>query len=85
MENIKAGNIQLGCKPQVSCARLIVYTRKECGQKIYESEDEISVDNQKTEVPVEQPAEHPTCMMASIEHYKCPQTANHGRVKAPMS
>ena len=64
VENIKAGNIQLGHKVQVSCARLTVYTRKECGQKIYESEDEISVDNQKTEAPVEQPAEHLTCMMA---------------------
>ena len=52
VENIKAGNIQLGCKAQVSCARLTVYTGKECGQKIYKSEDEISVDNQKTAVPV---------------------------------
>ena len=49
------------------------------------NQDEISVDNQKTEVPVEQPAEHLTCMMASTEYYKCPQTAKHGRVKAPMS
>ena len=39
----------------------------------------------KTEVPVEQPAEHLTCMMVSTEHYKHPQTAKCGRVKAPMS
>ena len=85
VENIKAGNIQLGHKPQVSCARLTVYTGKECDQKIYESQDEISVDNQKTEVPVEQPAEQPRCMMTSTEHYKHPQTAKCGRVEAPMS
>ena len=85
VENIKAGNIQLGCKAQVSCARLTVYAGKECGQKIYESEDEISVDNQNTEVPVEQPAEHLMCMMPSTEHYKRPQTAKRGRVKGPMS
>ena len=39
------------------------------------------INEQKTETPIEQPR----CMMASTEHYKCPQTVKHGRVKAPMS
>ena len=85
VENIKAGNIQLGHKPQVSCARLTVYTGKEGEEKIYKSDDEISVDEHKTEMPVEPPVEHPRCMIVSSQSYKHPQTAKCGRVKTLMS
>ena len=85
MNTCQENVIQLGHKPQVSCTRLTVYKEKEGEEKIYESDDEISVDEHKTKVPVEPPVEHPRCMIASSQPYKNPQTMKHGKVKTPMS
>ena len=96
MNNIKAGNIQLGTHaPTVSCQCLVVYTGGPVSQEIYESDDESlhksdSVSNTVSDgqSSASTDVHQERCMLpqsSSPYPYRQPQTARRGRVKMPMT
>ena len=95
IQQMKAGNIQLGaCPAVVSCARLVVYSgpaSDKSGTAIYKSDADMKSDV-KTDVKSDVMSDDSTsvlperCMVSSSCYpYKCLQTAKRGCVKTPMT